>query len=241
MHFAPLAEGRTRGHARKMTSSFVGPELVRYLAQANPPLHPTLERCHTETSEHEFARMKISAEQGAFHQWLLRLLGATRVFEVGVFTGYSSLAAALVLREQQKAGQTVHLLALDVNELWADKAREYYREAGVEDIVELVIGPARTSLEERLAAGASRSYDFGFIDADKTGYADYYELGLRLLRPGGVLAIDNLLWSGRVADSTDTTEDTVALRALAERVRKDERVDTILTTVGDGLLLCRKL
>lgn len=222
-----------------MSSSLgLSPEIVRYLEQANPPEHPALARCRAETQALPMAQMQISAEQGAFMALLARMIGARRAFEVGVFTGYSALATALALKEMHPLG--ARLLACDVSEEWTTKARDYWREANVDDVIELVLAPAAETMDARLAAGEGGGYDFGFIDADKTGYDGYYERGLKLLRPGGVMLFDNMLWSGRVADPADTTPDTSALRALAHKARADARVHAALANVGDGLLICVK-
>lgn len=222
-----------------MSSSLgLTPEIVRYLAQANPPEHPALARCREETQAMPNARMQISAEQGAFMQILARMLRARRAFEIGVFTGYSALAVALALKDMHPVG--ARLLACDVNEEWTTKARGYWREAQVDDVVDLVIAPALDTLNARIAAGEGGAYDMGFVDADKTGYDAYYERGLELLRPGGVMLFDNMLWSGRVADPADTTPDTSALRALAHKARADARVHAAMTAIGDGLLIIVK-
>lgn len=216
----------------------LSPELVRYLADVNPPEHPALKRCREETQRMPNARMQISAEQGAFMQIIARAMGAKRAFEIGVFTGYSSLAIALALKQMH--GADAHLLACDMNEEWTAKAREYWREAGVEDAIELVLAPASQTMDERIAAGQAGAYDFGFIDADKTGYGAYYERGLQLLRRGGVMLFDNMLWSGRVADPADVSEDTTALRALAQKAKGDSRVHAVMTGIGDGVLIVVK-
>lgn len=213
-------------------------ELVAYLARVNPTEHPALTRCREETSRLPMARMQISAEQGAFMQAMVRMISAKRAFEVGVFTGYSSLAIALVMKDMH--GQAARLLACDVNEDWTAKAQGYWREAGVDGIIDLTIAPAAHSLDLRLQASESGLYDFGFIDADKTGYEAYYERGLKLLRPGGVMLFDNMLWSGKVADESDTSPDTVALRALALKARADERVFAAMTGIGDGVMVVVK-
>jgi predicted O-methyltransferase YrrM len=222
-----------------MSSSLgLTPEVVRYLADVNPIEHPVLARCRAETASMPAARMQISPEQGAFMQTLARLIQAKRAFEVGVFTGYSSLALALALKDMHPLG--AHLLACDVSEEWTTKARAYWRDAEVDDIVRLELRPAVETLDQRIAAGEGGSYDFGFIDADKTGYDAYYERGLTLLRPGGAMLFDNVLWSGRVADPADTSDDTTALRALAHKAKADKRVHAVMTAVGDGLLICVK-
>ncbi len=220
------------------TSLGLAPELVRYLAQANPPEHPVLARCREETDVMPTARMQISAEQGAFMALIARMINAKRAFEVGVFTGYSALATALALKDMH--GPMARLLACDVSEEWTAKARNYWREASVDDVIELVLAPATETLDARIAAGETDSYDLGFIDADKTGYDDYYERGLKLLRQGGVMLFDNMLWGGAVADPANTTPDTTALRALAAKARSDGRVDTAMASVGDGLLIVLK-
>jgi caffeoyl-CoA O-methyltransferase len=223
-----------------MSSSLgLTPEVVRYLADVNPPEHPALKRCRAETSALPMARMQISAEQGAFMQVIARMIGAKRAFEVGVFTGYSALATALTLKELNPAG--AHLLACDVSEEWTTMARAYWRDAEVDDVIDLKLAPAAETLDAAIAAGQAGSFDLGFIDADKTGYDAYYERGLQLLRPGGVMLFDNVLWSGRVADPADTSDDTTALRALAHKAKGDARTHAVMTAIGDGLLIFVKL
>ncbi|WP_395647172.1 class I SAM-dependent methyltransferase [Terricaulis sp.] len=222
-----------------MSSSLgLSSDVVAYLAAANPPEHPVLARCRAETQALPMAQMQISAEQGAFMQVVARMLHAKRAFEVGVFTGYSSLATALVMQDMH--GKQARLLACDVSEEWTAKARGYWSDAGVGDLVDLQLRPAAETLDQRIAAGEAGAYDLGFIDADKTGYDSYYERGLTLLRQGGVMLFDNVLWSGRVADPKDTTPDTLALRALAGKVKADPRVHAAMTNIGDGLLICVK-
>jgi len=220
------------------TSLGLTPEVVRYLASANPPEHPALTRCRTETASMPNARMQISSEQGAFMQVIARMIAAKRAFEIGVFTGYSSLATALALQDMH--GRGAHLLACDVSEEYTLKARDYWREAGVDDVIELKIAPAVETFDARIAAGEAGRYDMGFVDADKTGYDAYYERGLTLLRAGGVMMFDNVLWSGKVADPADTSADTTALRALAGKIRTDKRVHAAMTSIGDGLLIAIK-
>jgi O-methyltransferase len=222
-----------------MSSSIaLSPEVVRYLAEVNPPEHPALKRCREETQKLPMARMQISAEQGAFMQVIARMLNAKRAFEIGVFTGYSSLAVALAMKEMH--GPIARLLACDINEEWTTKARGYWREANVDDAIELKLAPAIETLDARIAAGEAGQYDLGFIDADKTGYDAYYERGLALLRKGGVMLFDNVLWGGKVADPADTTPDTTALRALAAKARADARVHAAMTSIGDGVLIAVK-
>jgi caffeoyl-CoA O-methyltransferase len=215
------------------------PELIAYLAAANRAEHPALAKCRAETAALAEAQMQISAEQGAFMGLLARLLGAKRAFEVGVFTGYSALTVALEMQAMHGGG--AHLLACDISKEWTDRARTYWRQAGIDAIVDLQLAPALETLDASLAEGEAGSYDFGFIDADKTGYDSYYERGLKLLRPGGIVLFDNVLWSGRVADPADQSADTEALRALAQKIQADARVHAAMTGIGDGLLIAMKL
>ena len=187
-----------------------------------------------ETARLPMARMQIAPEQGQLMGMLVRLMSAQRCIEVGVFTGYSSLAVALAL---PKDGE---LLACDVSEEWTAIARRYWQRAGVADKISLVLAPALETLDAELAAGKAGTFDFAFIDADKTNYTRYYERCLKLLRPGGLVAVDNTLWSGRVADPKVRDADTRALRAFNAKVAEDERVDLCLVPIADGLTLCRK-
>ena len=223
-----------------MSTSFgLSPEIVTYLATVNPPETPVQKKCREETARlGGISQMQISAEQGAVMQWFARLLNAKRAVEVGVFTGYSSLAVGLTMREMHGAG--AHILACDVSEDWTAKARGYWAEAGVADIIDLQIRPATETLDAALSKGEAGTYDLAFIDADKTGYDAYYERCLKLMRVGGVMLFDNVLWSGKVADTKVTDADTSALRALNEKARDDKRVWSTLLAIGDGLLMCMK-
>jgi caffeoyl-CoA O-methyltransferase len=211
------------------------PEVVDYVQRFGAREHPVLARCREETARDlgDRAVMQISPEQGACMQVLARAVHARRAIEVGVFTGYSSTAVALALKGVHATG--ARLVACDISEGYLDRARGYWEQARVDDVVEARAGPAAESLSALLDAGEGGTFDYGFIDADKTGYDTYYELCLKLLRPGGLLLIDNMLWSGRVADPDDTSEDTDALRALAARIHADPRVEMTLVTIGDGL------
>ena len=208
--------------------------LYDYLLAVSLREPPLLKRLREETAKHPRATMQISPEQGQFMQLLVKLMGARRCIEVGVFTGYSSLCVALALPVDGK------LLACDVSEEFTAMARRYWKEAGVEAKIELRLAPALETLDVRLKAGEAASYDCAFIDADKSNYAGYYERILKLLRPGGLILVDNVLWSGAVIDKKDKSEDTVAIRAFNEALRKDERVDISVLPVGDGLTLARK-
>lgn len=223
-----------------MSRSFgFSPEVIAYLAAVNPPEHPVAARCRAETAAlGRVAQMQISAEQGAVMDLLVRLTGARRAVEVGVFTGYSALITALAM--QARHGEDAYLLACDVSEEWTARGRGYWRDAAVDKLIDLVLAPAADTLAARLAAGDAGSFDLAFIDADKTNYPTYYEHCLALLRPGGLMLFDNVLWSGRVADPSATDADTEALRAVAHTARSDARVHAAMAGLGDGLLMCVK-
>lgn len=220
------------------TSIGLSPGIVAYLAENNPPEHPAMAQCRIETAAlGPIARMQISAEQGALMAWMARLTRARRAIEVGVFTGYSSLAVALAMRDMHADAR---ILACDVSEEWTAMARRYWAAAGVADAIDLRLRPAAETLDAALAAGEAGAYDLAFIDADKSSYDAYYERCLALLRPGGVMLFDNVLWSGRVADPAANDADTAALRALNRKARGDGRIHAALTAVGDGLLMAMK-
>ena len=209
--------------------------LYDYLLSVSLREPDVLARLREETLHRADAEMQIAPEQGQFMALLLKLIGARRSLEVGTFTGYSALVCALALPED---GQ---LIALDINEETTAIAQRYWAEAGVENKIELRLGPAEDSLRNLIDGGDQGSFDFMFIDADKTGYPTYYEMGLQLLRPGGVLAFDNVLWAGRVADPGAGDDDTQALKALNVQLHADPRVDISMVPIGDGLTLARKL
>ena len=192
-------------------------------------------RLREETAVLEYAGMQISPVQGQLMRMLAGLVGARRAIEVGVFTGYSALSVALALPEDGE------LVACDVNEEWTAIARRYWSEAGVDSKIRLEIAPAVETLDNLIREGRSGEFDIAFIDADKTSYDLYYERCLELLRPGGLVLVDNVLWSGKVADETDRSEDTVALRAFNAKLRDDSRVELCMLPVGDGLTIARKL
>ena len=190
-------------------------------------------RSHTleATSAH---RMQVSPEQGAFMQLLVKLTGVRRAIEVGTFTGYSALVVAEALPDDGL------LIACDVSEEWTSIGRTFWERAGVADRIDLRLGPAVETLDQLIADGQSGSFDFAFIDADKPNYDAYYERCLTLVRRGGVIGIDNVLWGGRVADETVRDEGTSAIRALNAKVQADERVDVAMLPIGDGLTLAVK-
>lgn len=223
-----------------MSSSFtISAPIISYLAEVNPPEHPALTACRVETAAHPKAMMQISAEQGAFMSFLIRQMDVRLAVEVGVFTGYSALVTALALR--QNAGPGGKLFAFDISEEFTDLAKTYWQQAGVENTIDLRIAPAGDSLTSLEQEGYAGRIDFMFVDADKTGYKDYYEKGLTLLRTGGVMLFDNMLWSGMVADPTDQSEETVALRDLAAFAKTDPRVRSVMVAIGDGLMLVTKV
>jgi predicted O-methyltransferase YrrM len=208
--------------------------LYDYLLRKSMREPPALAALRAETASHPRVNMQIAPEQGQFMQLLVRLTGARRTVEVGVFTGYSSLAVALALPEDG------YVLACDISEEYTAIARRHWQQAGVAHKIELVIAPALATLDAKLAAGEAGSYDFAFIDADKGGYHAYYERLLRLVRPGGLIAVDNTLWSGAVADPGDHAADTLAIREFNDRLLADQRIDLSLLPIGDGLTLARR-
>jgi caffeoyl-CoA O-methyltransferase len=198
--------------------------------------HPELAKLREATASHPRANMQISPEQGALLAMLVKLIGARRTIEIGVFTGYSALAVALALPADGR------LLGCDISDEFTRVGRPYWERAGVADKIELVLEPALHTLDARLATGEAGRYDFAFIDADKVNYDGYYERCLKLLRTGGLIAFDNVLWSGRVADKVDPSADadTAALQWLNAKLQRDERIDVALLPIGDGLTLARK-
>ncbi len=215
-------------------SSFLSEPVRDYVQRHGAREHPVLARCREETAAMgDIARMQISPEQGAFMQVMARAVNARRYLEVGVFTGYSSLAVALVMKAMH--GSAAEVVACDISDEYLARARGYWSEAGVQDVITTSVGPAVESLDALIEDGRAGQFDMAFVDADKTGYDAYYERCLVLLRPGGLLLLDNMLWGGRVADPDEQDDDTRALRGLAARVAADERVEMTLAAVGDGL------
>jgi predicted O-methyltransferase YrrM len=208
--------------------------LYDYLLKVSLREPVLLKRLRDETAKHPRHGMQISPEQGQFMQLLVRLSGTKRCIEVGVFTGYSSLAVALALPDEGR------IVACDVSEEYTAIARRYWQEAGVEKKIDLRLAPATETLDKLLNHGEAGRYDFAFIDADKINYRNYYERILKLLRPGGFIAVDNVLWSGSVIDRKDNSEDTVAIREFNQALRADQRVELSMVPIGDGLTLARK-
>ena len=209
-------------------------ELRNYLWEKGLDENPVLKRLREETENHPFALMQICPEQGALMANLVRLISAKKAIEVGTFTGYSALAVALAL---PKNG---YLLACDISEEFTSIGKPYWEEAGVSENIDLQIAPAVETLKSKIEDGESNTYDFAFIDADKINYLNYYELCLDLIRPGGVIAIDNVLWGGSVIDSARTDDDTKAIREINDFIVSDKRVNISMIPVGDGVTLAVK-
>ncbi len=208
--------------------------LYQYILDRSIREHPAQVSLRAATAGHPHAGMQISPEQGQFMAMLVKLIGARRTLEIGVFTGYSALTVALALPNEGK------VLACDISDEYTRVGRPFWEQAGVAAKIDLQLAPALATLDARLAAGEAGRYDFAFIDADKTGYDAYYERCLQLLRPGGLIAIDNTLWNGKVAHPADGDADTTALQALNAKLHGDERIDLSLLPIGDGLTLARK-
>lgn len=209
-------------------------QLYDYLLSASLREPEILRQLRQETTRHSEAVMQISPEQGQFMALLVQLLGATKTLEVGVFTGYSSLCVALALPPTGK------IIACDVSEEYTRVARRYWQTAGVADKIDLRLAPALDTLDQLLAGGQAETFDFVFIDADKVNYEGYYERSLQLVRPGGLIAIDNVLWFGRVTDPQDQDKSTLAIRAFNDKLHHDQRVTLSLIPIADGLTLALK-
>lgn len=211
----------------------VDESLYRYILSNSQPESDILAQLREETAQMPQARMQISPDQGQFMAMLIRLMQARKALEVGVFTGYSSLSVAMALPLDGK------LIACDVSEEYTSIARRYWAMAGVADKIDLRIAPAIGTLDELLKDQAG-TFDFAFIDADKGNYANYYDRAIQLVRAGGLIAIDNVLWGGRVADETDQDKITNTIRAFNTKVAQDDRVIVNLLPIADGLTLAFK-
>ncbi|WP_017658609.1 class I SAM-dependent methyltransferase [Baaleninema simplex] len=212
----------------------LSPQLHDYLLSTSVREPELLTQLREETAKLPMSNMQIAPEQGQFMALLVQLMGAKKAIEIGVFTGYSSLAVALALPENGK------LVACDVDEEYTAIARRYWEKAGVSGKIDLHLAPALETLDRLLEDGQAETFDFAFIDADKRNYPNYYEKSLQLLRRGGLIAIDNVLWSGRVADSEDTDKRTQAIRDFNQKLYEDDRVTLSLVPIADGVTLALK-
>lgn len=210
------------------------PKVYTYLQDVSLREPEVLQKLRAQTQKMSMGQMQISPEQGQFMALLIELLSAKITLDIGTFTGYSALVVALALPKDGK------VIACDINTDWTGIAKRYWQEAGVAEKIDLRIGKAEETLQSLIDQGAAGTVDFAFIDADKRNYPKYYALSLELLRPGGLIAIDNVLWGGDVARDEVQDEDTCAIRAVNEAVCRDPRVSVSMLPIGDGLLLARK-
>ena len=216
------------------TTIILDEKLREYLLNVSVKESEILRELREETAQMEYSAMQISPEQGSFMAFLVGLINGKRTLDIGVFTGYSSLVVALALPEDG------YVTACDINTEWTDIARKYWKLAQVEDKIDLRIAPALETLDELLTDGYRGTYDFSFIDADKINYQQYYERSLELVRSGGLIAIDNVLWSGRVIDDHSGDPNTEAIREFNKKLYQDERVSISMVPIGDGLTLACK-
>ena len=210
-------------------------QLRDYLLNVSVRESEVLYALRKETENMEYSQMQISPEQGSFMAFLVGLINGKRTLDIGVFTGYSALVVASAL---PKNG---YVTACDINTEWTDIAKKYWELANVENKIDLRIAPALETLDGLLSDGCRDRYDFSFIDADKINYQHYYERSLMLIRPGGLIAIDNVLWSGRIIDNHSEDPDTEAIKEFNKNLYQDERVSISMVPIGDGLTLVRKL
>ena len=207
------------------------PELYEYMLDKSLREHPVLKALRQETSTMELANMQVAPEQAQFMQFLLRLIRAKRVLELGTFTGYSALAMALALPPDGE------VITCDISQEWTAKALPFWEDAGQENKIKLKIGPALDSMQALINDGFAHQFDFIFIDADKTNYLNYYELALQLIQPHGLIGIDNIFWDGNVINASDTSAQTREIRKINEHIKQDQRVFVSLLPIADGLFL----
>ena len=211
------------------------PALYDYLLDKGVREHEVLRALRERTSELAERNMQIAADQGAFMQMLVKITGAKHIIEVGTFTGYSALAMAMALPEDGE------LVACDVSEEWTSIGKGFWEEAGVADRIRLEIAPALETLDALLEEGKTNHFDMAFVDADKENYMGYYERLLELVRPGGIILLDNVLWGGSIIDASNQDPSTIALRELNDALSQDTRVELVMLPVSDGLTLARVL
>ncbi|BAZ04444.1 class I SAM-dependent methyltransferase [Calothrix sp. NIES-3974] len=212
----------------------LGENLYNYLLAVSLREPEILTQLRQATANHPMGQMQIAPEQGQFMALLVQLIGAKKTLDIGVFTGYSSLAVALALPDDGK------IIACDISEEYTSMARHYWQLAGVADKIDLRIAPALETLDDLINQGESGSFDFAFIDADKSNYDNYYERALKLVRNGGLIAVDNVLWSGRVADPEIQDNRTQKIRDFNQKLHADSRVNLSLVPIADGLTLAMK-
>lgn len=207
---------------------------VVYTTENSLRLHPAQRKLIQLTVQQEHSVMLSSAEEIQLLQNVMRIIGAKKTLDIGVYTGYSAMSMALALPVDGK------VVACDISDHFPLMGKPIWEEAGVVNKIELVIAPASNTLQRLLDEGEAGTFDFAFIDADKTNYDNYYEMCLKLLRPGGIIALDNMLWGGSVYNPEKNAEDTVALRNLGKKIHKDDRVNVSFLTIGDGTILAFK-
>jgi predicted O-methyltransferase YrrM len=214
---------------------FLDPKIHRYALEHSLRELPVLRKLREETALHPRGLMQIAPEQGQLFALLVRLMGAKKALEIGVFTGYSSICVAAALPPEGK------LIACDINDEYTTIARRYWQEAGVADRIELRLGPALDTLQTLLSDGHAGTFDFAFIDADKPNYDGYYEASLQLVRPGGLIVLDNMLQMGSVLDDSNNDASTVAIREMNEKIAADHRVLVTFLPLVDGITLALKV
>lgn len=208
--------------------------LYQYYLDNSLRENPLLAELRTETAKLSTSKMQIAPEEGQLLALIVELIGAKKTLDIGVYTGYSSTVVAMSLPKEGK------VIACDINGEWTKMAQKYWQLAGINDKIDFRLGPALQTLDQLIVEGESDSFDFIFIDADKKNYPAYYERGLRLLAPGGVMAIDNVLWGGKVADDSIVDEDTMTIRQLNKKIHQDANVTLSMVPIADGLTLVRK-
>ena len=209
-------------------------QLYHYLLDMSPKEPVVMQKLREQTEKMPLAVMQIAYDQAHFFQFIIQMMGVKNVLELGTFTGYSSLAMALALPDDGKVA------TCDINDEWTGIAKEYWREAGVIDKISLHLGPAIETLNGFLSEGRQESFDFAFIDADKSGYVEYYEKCLQLIRPGGLIAIDNVFMLGKVVDDQENSLGIRTIRQLNEKIKQDDRITYCIIAIGDGVTLVNK-